>query len=89
MGLNDEILGTMISNIIQQDPIPKVKQVLARICKEEQHRNLARTVTRDRHGGARISLDLTQYGQQTSRLTCGHNHCNKFRHEAASFQLVG
>lgn len=34
----------MQSNIIQKDPLPKVKWVPARICKEKQHKQLARIV---------------------------------------------
>lgn len=32
------MFGTVRSYLIQQEPLPNVKQVLARIFKEEQHR---------------------------------------------------
>lgn len=34
MGLNDAVYGTIRSGIIQQEPIPLIKQVLAQILKE-------------------------------------------------------
>lgn len=37
---NDEIYDIVHSIIIQQEPLPMVKQVVARICKEEQQKNL-------------------------------------------------
>ncbi|KAI5677533.1 hypothetical protein M9H77_08483 [Catharanthus roseus] len=33
------IYGTVCSHTIQQEPIPKLRTVLAQICKEEQHKN--------------------------------------------------
>lgn len=36
MGLNDSTFGTVRSHIIQKGPLPKIKTVSARICKEEQ-----------------------------------------------------
>ncbi|KAI5670724.1 hypothetical protein M9H77_11088 [Catharanthus roseus] len=36
------IYGTVRSHMIQQQPIPKLRTVLAKICKEEQHKNSTR-----------------------------------------------
>lgn len=46
MSLNDETSRIVRSNIIQEEPIPKVKKVLAWIYKEEQYRSLARKTPR-------------------------------------------
>lgn len=50
MRLNDEIYGTVRSTITQQEPLPTLKQVVARIYKEEQHKNLIRTVAAEERG---------------------------------------
>ncbi|KAI5657211.1 hypothetical protein M9H77_26004 [Catharanthus roseus] len=34
------IYGTVRSHMIQQEPMPKLRTILAQICKEEQHKNL-------------------------------------------------
>lgn len=44
IGLNDSMYGTVRSSIIQEKPLPKVKSIFARICKEEKHKNLAQTL---------------------------------------------
>ncbi|KAI5670526.1 hypothetical protein M9H77_10890 [Catharanthus roseus] len=36
------IYGTVRSHMIQQEPMPKLRTILAQICKEEQHKNLTR-----------------------------------------------
>ncbi|KAI5657973.1 hypothetical protein M9H77_26766 [Catharanthus roseus] len=36
------IYGTVRSHMIQQEPIPRLRTVLAQICKEEQHKNSTR-----------------------------------------------
>lgn len=52
MELNDTIYGTVRSNTIQQEPVPKVKMVLARIRKEEQHKNVSRSTVDEYNGDA-------------------------------------
>ncbi|KAI5669402.1 hypothetical protein M9H77_19255 [Catharanthus roseus] len=36
------IYGTVRSHMIQQEPMPKLRTILAQICKEELHKNLTR-----------------------------------------------
>lgn len=50
MGLNDEVFGTVRSNIIQEEPSPKLKQIVARIA--SARRSNAHTATTKEKGGA-------------------------------------
>lgn len=74
IGLNDTIYGTVRPNIIQQELMPKVKTILAQICKKEQHKHLARSMVTNDRGGTGKPLH-----QPSSKLMC--NHCNKAGHE--------
>lgn len=56
MGLNDEVFGTVRSSIIQEEPTPKVKKVLAWVCKEKQYHTLVRGTPEDKWGGARVAF---------------------------------
>ncbi|KAI5669066.1 hypothetical protein M9H77_18919 [Catharanthus roseus] len=46
------IYGTVRSHMIQQEPMPKLRTILAQICKEEQHKNLTRAVDHTSDGAA-------------------------------------
>lgn len=47
MRLKDEVFGTVRSNIIRAEVLPKFKQILARIYKEKQHRSMARRTAKE------------------------------------------
>lgn len=76
MGLNDKLLGTAKSNIIQQEPVSKVKTVLANIYKEEQHKNVAWSSMGEDRGGAGVVFAFGKTLQQSapSRWMCLHCH---------------
>lgn len=42
--------STVRSNIVQDDPLPKIKKVFARTCKEEQHHTLSAITVEDMGG---------------------------------------
>lgn len=46
MGLNDAY-NTVRSHIIQEEPLPKVKSIFARVCKKEQHCQLSRVASKE------------------------------------------
>ncbi|XP_010274630.1 PREDICTED: uncharacterized protein LOC104609904 [Nelumbo nucifera] len=89
MGLDDDIFGTVCSNILSMEPIPNMNKVYSMIIQEDRHRSLAR--------GKEEQPDVAQ-ASQTSRdnkaaskdktIVC--NNCGRFGHEAKScFQLIG
>lgn len=59
MGLNDEMYGTMRSSIIQEELLPKLKTIFARICKEEQHRSLTRAPAAEDDSTGGIGMTFT------------------------------
>lgn len=86
MGLNDAMYGPVRSGIIQQEPIPKIKQVLAMILKEDQYRRrqwpLAPTIT------AAAWRLLPKVSDYASPRTC--SHCLKSGQKVNfCFQLLG
>lgn len=93
MGLNDSMYGTVRSLIIQEEPLPKVKNVLAMIYKEEQHHQLTR-VAMTEENGAHVSSTVfasiykTTATASSQRLVCGP--CSKLAHNMiACYQLIG
>lgn len=90
MGLNDTIYRTVRSNIIQQDPMPKAKTILAQICKEEQHKYLAKSTVTDERGGANVAFAAGKVLQPLSSPLTVCNHYNRTGHDITNyFQLVG
>lgn len=91
MGLNGETYDTVRSQIIQKEPMPRVKQVLAQICKEEQHKNLSiPSVMEDRDdvGIAFAAVKPAAVPPLRSSITC--SHCYRSEHEIENFfQFVG
>lgn len=86
MGLQDAMFGTFRSNIIQQEPITKVKTVLSMVTKKEQHRHLARTLEEKGDGVAFAVVKPGQAGD--GKLSC--THYLQSSHESANcFQLIG
>lgn len=85
MGLNDATYETVCSNIIKKELVPKGKQVLAQVCKEEQHKNLSKTVAIEERGGTDIAFAAIK---PRVRTTC--RYCHKSAHDVENyFQLVG
>ncbi|KAI5648200.1 hypothetical protein M9H77_34205 [Catharanthus roseus] len=77
------IYGTVRSHMIQQEPIPKLRTVLAQICKEEQHKNSTRIG--DSLATAPLSRDRRNF---SSKFYC--TYCKQARHNVIGrFQLVG
>lgn len=88
IGLDDAFYSNVRFGIIQQEPILKIKQVLAMILKEEQHKHLT-TTANDRHG---VAFAATKSNDPrvafTSLRTCSHSH--KLGHDITiCFQLHG
>ncbi|KAI5671573.1 hypothetical protein M9H77_11937 [Catharanthus roseus] len=83
------IYGTVRSHMIQQEPMPKLRTILAQICKEEHHKNLTRAgdYTGDGAAFAVASVGAERRGPP-SKLYC--TYCKKAGHDVAGcFQLVG
>lgn len=73
MGLLDDVFGTVRSSIIQEEPLPKLKQILTRICKEEHHRNMIRTVAMEEKGGTAMAfVAITKNSASASKHSCSH-----------------
>lgn len=58
------LYGTVRSNIIQQELVLKVKAVLAKICKEEHHKNVAQSSIVDERGGVGVAFTAIKLLQQ-------------------------
>lgn len=73
MRLNDKVFRIVRSNIIQGEPLPKLKHILARICKEK-HWNMARAPATEEKGGAAIAFTAMNklVAQNGSRIICSH-----------------
>lgn len=68
MGLNNVVYVTVCSQLIQQEPTPRMKTILAKICKQEQHKILVRT--EDISGdGVTFTIDKPKNSRQ---LACTH-----------------
>lgn len=91
MGLSNTFCGTVRSHLIQQEPVPKVKTVLAKICKEEQHHILAQTLTTEDRGSDDVAFVVAKTyrtSSYNSRLVC--SHCTRNGYEIGKcFHLVG
>jgi hypothetical protein len=90
MGLDDEMYGTLRSNIIAQDPLPSLNRVYALAVQEERHKHMtkgrdARTeaVAFAVHGGSSYS------GTKASdKSNC--SNCGKPNHDVSScFKIIG
>lgn len=85
MGLNDAVYGAFQSGIIQQESIPLIIHILARILKEEQYRHVA-TPGAD-HSSNGTVFAAPKASDYSSKLC---SQCNKVGHDVAScFQLIG
>lgn len=63
-GLKDAMFETVRSNIIQQEPVPKLKIMLSMITKEEQHQYLAKTVDEKGDGATFAAVKTNQAGAE-------------------------
>ncbi|KAI5669284.1 hypothetical protein M9H77_19137 [Catharanthus roseus] len=86
------IYGTVRSHIIQQESIPKLRTVLAQICKEEQHKNSTRIGDYSSDGVAFAAAGATAVGRDrrnfSSKFYC--TYCKRAGHDVTGcFQLMG
>lgn len=99
-GLNDPIFGTVKSHIIQEEPLPKIKTVFARICKEEWIvTKLVWAVVIEEQTGATINVVFAVVAKPSSTVAMVttptsqkslYSHCRKPGHEMANcYQLIG
>ncbi|KAI5652700.1 hypothetical protein M9H77_29887 [Catharanthus roseus] len=80
------IYGTIRSHMIQQEPIPKLRTVLAQICKEEQHKNSTRIGDYSSDGAAFTAEKNRR--SFPSKFCC--TYCKRAGHDVTGcFQLVG
>lgn len=87
--LNDETYGTVCSQIIQKEPVPKVKLVLAQICKEQRHKYHSKAATMEDRGGTGMEFTAVKLPTtQTITSTCSHCHHAGYEMENY-FQFVG
>lgn len=56
MGLNDDVFGTIRSSIIEEEPLPKLKQILVRICNEEYHMSIIHMAAMEEKGGTTMAF---------------------------------
>lgn len=72
MGLNDDVFGTVRSSIIQEEPLPKLKQILVRICKEEHHMSIIPMGAMEEKGGTTTAFAAINKTRPSSmaKLTC-------------------
>lgn len=67
-----------------------MKLVLARICKEEQNKNLARTPAVEERGGAGVAVAVVKNVTPKSQQCHQCSHCHIVCHNMANcFQIVG
>lgn len=90
MDLNDAAYGTVRSNIIQKEPVPKVKQVLAQIFEEEQHKNFSKAAAMEEKEGVGIAFVVIKPTVSPLQGThTAYNHSHKSGHDIENgFQLV-
>ncbi|KAI5656415.1 hypothetical protein M9H77_25208 [Catharanthus roseus] len=83
------IYGTVRSHMIQQEPIPKLRTILAQICKEEQHKNLTRIGDYSSDGAAAgATAARRDRGVFLSKFYC--TYCKRAGQDVTGcFQLVG
>lgn len=70
--------------------MPKGKQVLAQLCKEEKHKNLSRAAIVEEKAGASVAFVVVKPGASNQGAKMIFRHCHKSGHDMEScFQLVG
>lgn len=92
MGLDDDLYGTLRSNVIAQDPLPPLNKVYALVVQEERHKTMtkgceARTeaVAFVVHGGP---SNHGGTGGRSEKGVC--TNCGKQRHDVTScFKIIG
>ena len=87
MGLDDNLYGTVRSNILAQDPLPNLNKVYSILIQEER----VRTFTRGKEDRGEIMALATRSrfdDKDKSNLTC--SHCKKKGHDLSNcFELNG
>lgn len=91
MGLHDDdVFWNIWSSIIQEEQLPKLKQILTGICKAKHHRSVIHTAATEEKRGTTMAFTAINIigSSSVARLTC--SYCQKFSHDIISyFQLSG
>ncbi|KAA8525289.1 hypothetical protein F0562_007144 [Nyssa sinensis] len=92
MGLNDELFGTIRSQILAMDPLPSIGRAYAMVIQEEKHKSVTRG-REDKSDTAAFVVyargrDRNQQQREENKSTC--THCGKYGHDDQSTKnLIG
>ncbi|XP_045811171.1 uncharacterized protein LOC123905559 [Trifolium pratense] len=91
MGLDDDLYGTLRSNIIAQDPLPSLNRVYSLVVQEERHKTMTKgrearneAVAFAVRGGSSNRGGAKGYSDKTS---C--SHCGKPHEVSNCFKIIG
>ncbi|KAA8545399.1 hypothetical protein F0562_020183 [Nyssa sinensis] len=92
MGLNDELFGTIRSQILAMDPLPSIGRAYAMVIQEEKHKSVTRG-REDKSDTAAFAVyargrDRNQQQREENKSNC--MHCGKYGHDVSDcFQING
>jgi hypothetical protein len=90
MGLNDELYGTVRSNLLATDPMPSLNKMYSILVQEERMRIITRGKEEKSEVMALSVQANTRIKGRDSKNKFACTHCNKEGHdEAGCFELIG